>query len=63
VSLQLWEVDVFVEEDDDKRVSTITIEATSEDEARQRAVAEISSALAFLSPFAKVQGARVRRKE
>jgi hypothetical protein len=41
-------------------VSTIAIDANSEDEAVRRAKAEISRALAFLSPFAKVLGAKAR---
>jgi hypothetical protein len=63
VAIQSWEVDVFVEEDDERRVSTITIEASDADEAVLRAVAEISRALTFLSPFAKVLGARARRRQ
>jgi hypothetical protein len=60
--MQQWEVDVFVEEDDKRRVSTVTIDAKTEDEAVRRAKSEISRALAFLSPFAKVIGAKARRK-
>jgi hypothetical protein len=57
------EVDVFVEEDDERRISSVTVEADSEDEAVRRAIAEFSRALRFLSPFAKVVGARAKRKK
>ena len=57
-----WEVDVFVEENDDRFVSSVTLEAESEAEAERLAMAEMSRALAILSPRSKVVGARARRK-
>ena len=62
VEEQQWEVDVFVEEGGDRRISSVTVEADSEAEAVRRAIAEFSRALMFLSPVAKVVGARARRK-
>jgi hypothetical protein len=62
VGKQLWEVEVFVVEDGDEKVTTVSVEAESEEEAVQQAIAEISRALAFLSPFAKVVGAKGRRQ-
>jgi hypothetical protein len=57
-----WEVDVFVEENDDRFVSSVTLEAESEAEAERLAMAEMGRALAILSPRSKVAGARARRK-
>lgn len=62
VGAQLWEVEVFVVEDGDRRISTVTVDADSEDEAIRKAIAEMGRALAFLSPFTKVVGARARKK-
>lgn len=58
LSQQEWEVDVFVEEDGVRSISSVTVVADDEDEAVRRAMAEVRRALAFLSPFAKVIGAR-----
>jgi hypothetical protein len=62
LSQQTWEVDVFVEENGRRTISTVRVEADDEDEAVRKAMAEIRRALAFLSPFAKVVGARATRK-
>jgi hypothetical protein len=62
LSHQQWDVDVFVEESGQRSISTVTVDADDEDEAVRNAMAEIRRALAFLSPFAKVVGARATRK-
>jgi hypothetical protein len=61
VVTEMWEVEVFIEEEKHRRISTVTVEAGSEAEALRKAKVEISRALAFLQPLAKVTGARVRR--
>jgi hypothetical protein len=43
-------------------ITTVTVEADSDEEAILRAIAEISRALAFMSPFTKIVGARARRQ-
>jgi hypothetical protein len=62
VGEQLWAVEVFVVEDGVERITTVTVEADSEEEATRQAIAEISRALAFMSPFTKVVEARARRQ-
>ena len=58
---QEWHVEVFIEANGVPRVDSVTIEADSEEEAVRRAIAEISRALRFLEPLAKVTGARAKR--
>lgn len=59
---QLWAVEVFVVEDGAERITTVTIGADSEEEAIRQAIAELSRALAFMSPLTKVVEARARRQ-
>ena len=59
----LWEIDVFVEENERQLVNSITVQADGEAEALRLAMAEMSRALAILSSRSKVVGARANRKQ